>query len=132
VTESEREIAPVRGDKHQALAVFVGQWSAEGESYGSPNQPPEDPKSTAAPWTSSHTGKWHTGEFFVIQDERAVVGAIPIAWPSTTPSSGSYVARRRGSHHRGRCLDSVRGDSTLGGGGSNRYVVRQEIANSRA
>ena len=29
------------------------------------------------PWKSTHTGRWHTGEFFLIQDERAVTGTAP-------------------------------------------------------
>jgi hypothetical protein len=101
VSESDREIAPVLGDKHQALAVFLGQWRAEGESYGSSNQPPEDPKSAAEPWTSTHTGEWHTGAFFLIQDERAVVGGKPFDTLSVLgvdAKTGRYFARAFENH----------------------------------
>lgn len=46
-----------------ALAVFLGDWSAEGISYGADGQ--------GAPWRSVHSSRWHTGEFFIVQDERA-------------------------------------------------------------
>ena len=40
----DSEGAPVHSDKHEALAVFLGRWRAEGESYGSPKQAVEAPK----------------------------------------------------------------------------------------
>ena len=67
----------MRGDPYQALAVFLGQWRAEGKSFGSSNKGVEDSRSAAEPWITTHTGKWHTGEFFLIQDERAVIGGKP-------------------------------------------------------
>ena len=71
------EKPPARGAQHDALAVFLGHWRAEGSSYGSPSQPHDDPRSAAEPWASTHTGRWHTGEFFLVQDERATVGGKP-------------------------------------------------------
>lgn len=50
-------------DEHRALAVFVGDWSAEGTSYGADQ--------TGFPWRSVHTARWHSGEFFVVQNEHA-------------------------------------------------------------
>ena len=44
MTPSETKAVPVRGEAHQALAVFMGRWRAEGESYGSPKQAVEAPK----------------------------------------------------------------------------------------
>lgn len=35
---------------------------------------PDNPKKDAARWESTHTGRWHTGGFFLIQDERARPG----------------------------------------------------------
>ena len=78
MTRRENEAAPVRGERQQALTVFLGQWSADGQSYGSSKQPLEDPRSVAEPWRSTHTGKWHAGEFFLIQDEQAVVGSTSL------------------------------------------------------
>ena len=43
MSRSEIELAPVRDHKHQALNVFLGEWRAEGQSYGSSHQPVEDP-----------------------------------------------------------------------------------------
>ena len=77
MTRSESETPPVRGAKQEALAVFLGNWRAEGTSYGSPNQREDDPKGSGEPWISTHTGRWHTGKFFLIEDERAVVGGKP-------------------------------------------------------
>lgn len=56
MTPRDTEVAPVRGEKHQALAVFLGHWKADGESFGSSNQPVGDPRSVAEPWVSTHTG----------------------------------------------------------------------------
>src|SRR3569833_1606750 len=48
--------------KHAALAVFLGHWTSEGTNYTG------DKKS---PWHGMVSARWHTGEYFVIQDERA-------------------------------------------------------------
>ena len=77
MTASEGELPPERGAQHEALAVFLGRWRATGKSYGIPKQPEDDPKSLAEPWNSSHVGMWHTGDFFLIQDERATTVAGP-------------------------------------------------------
>lgn len=66
--------APKRGAQHEALEVFVGCWRAEGTAYGGPRPTEADPKAAGVPWTSTHEARWHTGKFFLIQDERAVVG----------------------------------------------------------
>ncbi|MHA7241544.1 hypothetical protein [Arthrobacter sp. TMS1-12-1] len=49
--------------ENEALAVFLGDWSATGTAYGADLD--------GAPWRSVHSARWHTGNFFVIQDERA-------------------------------------------------------------
>ena len=33
-----------------------------------------DPKARGAPWVSTHNTRWHNGDFFFIQDERARIG----------------------------------------------------------
>ncbi len=96
MTPSEAKTVPGRGEAHQALAVFLGRWRAEGESYGSPHQTVEDPRSGAEPWVSTHSGKWHTGEFFLIQDERATVGGKPVDTLTVLgvdAATGRYFAR---------------------------------------
>jgi len=91
----------MRGDKHQALTVFLGQWRAEGQSLGSSNQPVEDPRSAAEPWISTHKGKWHTGEHFLIQDERAVFGVKPfdtLSVMGVDGKTGQHFARTFKNH----------------------------------
>lgn len=75
---SERDEAAARtpGVRPDALAAFLGRWRAEGDAYGGPAQSADAPKSASVPWTSTHSGTWHTGEFFLIQDERATVGGM--------------------------------------------------------
>ena len=101
MTQSESEVAPVRGNQHQALAVFLGQWRAEGQSFGSSKQRVEDPRSAVEPWMSTHTGKWHTGEFFLIQDERAVIGGQPfdtLSVMGVDAKTGRHFARTFENH----------------------------------
>lgn len=115
MTQSESEVAPVRGDQHQALAVFLGQWRAEGQSFGSSNQRVEDPRSAAEPWISTHTGKWHTGEFFLIQDERAVIGGQPfdtLSVMGVDAKTGHHFARTFENHGFYRHYD-VFGDGRI-------------------
>ena len=98
---TDKEGAPKRGDQHAALAIFLGRWRAEGKSYGGPNQPDEDPKSTSELWVSTHTGIWHSGDFFLVQDERAMVGGKPfdtLSVMGVDANTGSYFARSFENH----------------------------------
>jgi hypothetical protein len=63
--------APHRGADHDALSVFLGKWTARGTSYGGTDQTADDPKANGDTWLSTHEAEWHTGRFFVVQDERA-------------------------------------------------------------
>ena len=83
MTTSDSETAPMRGVPHEARAAFLGQWRAKGTSYGRPNQPVDDPKRAADPWGSTHSGTWHTGASFRIQDEQATVASIDRVVSST-------------------------------------------------
>jgi Protein of unknown function (DUF1579) len=67
----DNEAAPVRSSAHDALSVFLGEWRAEGMSFGGTDQSGPDPKANGVPWVSTHSTRWHTGDFFLIQDERA-------------------------------------------------------------
>ena len=71
---SAGEVSPTRGPEHDALSVFLGNWRATGTSYGGAAPSGSDPKANGVPWTSTHVGRWHTGEFFLIQDEKAHPG----------------------------------------------------------
>ena len=70
-------IQPVRSQLHDALEMFVGEWRAEGWSYGDPLQSIANPKAIARAWRSTHSAHWHSGRFFLVHDERAHSGADP-------------------------------------------------------
>lgn len=40
-------------------------------SFGGTDQSGADPKANGVPWVSTHSARWHTGNFFLIQDECA-------------------------------------------------------------
>lgn len=72
--EHETDAPPKRGAEHRALEAFIGQWRAEGYSYGNTKQSAREPKALRDSWTSTHEARWHTGEFFLVQVENATVG----------------------------------------------------------
>lgn len=72
-----KQSSPKRGKAQQALEVFLGDWKSEGTSYGGTDQSGADPRANGVSWQSTHTGRWHSGEFFLIQDERAQVDGAP-------------------------------------------------------
>lgn len=53
------------------MAVFLGNWHAEGSNYGGNDQTPANPRASVTPWRSVHSACWHSGEYFIVQDERA-------------------------------------------------------------
>ena len=98
---SNSEAPPQRGAQHDALAAFLGQWRATGQSYGSPKQRADDPKGMPESWKSTHVGKWHTGKFFLIQDERATTGNSPfdtLSVMGVDAETGHYFARAFENH----------------------------------
>jgi hypothetical protein len=100
-TVSDAEAPPTHGAKQEALAMFLGDWKAEGESYGSANQDPGNPKGRPERWVSTHNGRWHTGEFFLIEDERAIVGGKPfdtISIMGLDARTGRYFAQSFENH----------------------------------
>ena len=59
------------------------------------------PKAAPEPWQSSHVAQWYTGEFFLIQDERAIVGGNPfdtLGVLGVDPQSGQYFVRSFENH----------------------------------
>ena len=93
---NDSEAPPRRDDRHEALAVFLGSWRADGDSYGDPQQSEADPKGAPERWVSTHTGRWHPGEFFLVQDERAMVGGHPfdtLSLMGVDAATGRYFAR---------------------------------------
>ena len=92
---------PTRGIKHDALNVFLGSWRAEGLSFGGTDQSGDDPKANSEPWKSTHVGRWHTGDFFLIQDEKALVGGKvfdTLSVMGVDAATGRYFARSFENH----------------------------------
>jgi hypothetical protein len=91
------EQSPVRDAKHDTLSGFLGDWTAQGTSYGGTDQSGSDPKSNGVSWTSTHTGRWHTGKFFLIQDERARLAGTNVfdtlSIMGVDADTGEYFAR---------------------------------------
>ena len=96
----DNEAPPVRGPQHEALEVFLGAWRATGTAYGLPEHPSDDPKSKPSPWVSTHTARWHTGGFFLIQDELANPDQPfhTLSILSVDARTGRYVARSFENH----------------------------------
>jgi hypothetical protein len=110
MTTSNSEAPPTRGAAHDELAVFLGRWRATGTSYGGPKQRANDPKSAGEPWVSTHTGSWHTGKFFLIQDERATTGVAPfdtLSVMGVDAATGRYFARSFENHGFYRHYDTA-------------------------
>jgi hypothetical protein len=104
-----------RGAPHEALEIFMGEWKAVGQAYAAPDQDSRDPKKSSTPWTSTHSARWHTGKFFLIQDERAQVAVQPfdtlsvMGWNADTRS---YYASSFENHGYYRLYD-VRADGKV-------------------
>jgi hypothetical protein len=97
----DNEAVPVRGYMHDALSVFLGEWRAEGMSFGGTDQSGADPKANGVPWVSTHTARWHTGDFFLLQDERAQIGGTSFDTLSVfgvDPDEKSHFARTFENH----------------------------------
>jgi hypothetical protein len=113
LTKHQPHAYPQRGVQHEALECFVGEWTAEGHSFGGPSQDPKQPRANPARWSSTHSARWHTGKFFLIQDERADVGSAfdtlcVMGWDD---QAGCYFARTFENHGFHRHYDvTVQGD----------------------
>lgn len=95
------ELSPNREAKHEALAIFLGDWKAQGTSYGGTEQPADDPKRNGVLWTSTHTGRWFSGEFFLVQEEQAHPGGEAfdtLSVMGVDPQTGTYFARTFENH----------------------------------
>ena len=94
------EPPPERSAKHDALQCFLGEWKAEGISFGGTDQS-GDPKAHGEPWLSTHSAYWHTGSFFMVQDERAKIagnGFDTLSVMGVDPETGDYFARSFENH----------------------------------
>ena len=101
MTTSDAELPPKRGAEHEVLSVFLGKWKAEGKSFGGTVQPERDPKRNGVEWTSTHTGCWHSGEFFLVQEEKAHPGGEvfdTLSIMGIDSETGKYFARAFENH----------------------------------
>lgn len=95
MTTKDSEAMLVRSNAHDALSVFLGKWRAEGMSFGGFDQIGADPKANGAPWVSTHNTRCHTGDFFLIQNERARIGGKifdTLGVMGVDPSDTGYIA----------------------------------------
>jgi len=100
-TAIQDQAPPRRTAAHDALAVFLGDWKAEGTSFGGTGQSGDDPRANGVPWISEHGGRWHTGGFFLIQDEKARVGGAvfdTLSVMGVDPETGECFARGFENH----------------------------------
>lgn len=91
---------PKRSEKHDALDVFLGRWTARGMSFGNTDQSGSDPKANGQAWLSTHEARWHTGSFFLVQDERADIAGYRFDTLSVmgVGDEGEYFARSFENH----------------------------------
>lgn len=96
----QSQTPPERGVHHEALEIFIGDWKAEGQSFGGEQQDVRDPRGAPTRWTSTHNARWHTGKFFVIQDERAQVDGPfdTLSIMGWDDEAGRYFARTFENH----------------------------------
>ncbi len=85
-------------EQHEELAVFLGDWHAEGTSYGGDEQSSNHPHAGATPWNSIHSARWHSGEYFVVQDERANGPFDTLSVMGWDTEAGRYFARSIENH----------------------------------
>lgn len=91
---------PQHNDKHKALSAFLGTWTSRGTSYGGTDQSGNDPKANGEPWLGTCEGRWHTGSFFLVQDERVDIGGARFDTLSVmgVDEDGDYFARSFENH----------------------------------
>ena len=91
---------PQRGALHEALDCFLGKWEAKGTSFGGTEQS-GDSRAHGEPWLSTHEAAWHTGSFFLFQDERATIAGKPFDTFSilgVDPGTGEYFLKSVENH----------------------------------
>lgn len=92
--------ALARNSKHETLAVFLGKWTAHGTSFGGTDQTGDNQKTNGQVWVSTHEACWHTGRFFVVQNERADIagGRFDTLSILGVDDDGSYFSRSIENH----------------------------------
>ena len=126
--------SPRRTDQHEGLGIFVGRWSARGMSYGGTDQSGDDPKAHGETWISTHETYWHTGKFFVVQDERADISGSRFDTLSIlgVQEDGTFFSRSVENHGFYRDYAVTRdGDTWRFDGPTERATVRFEHDRAR-
>jgi hypothetical protein len=126
--------SPRRDSHHEVLNVFLGDWKAEGTSFGGANQTPQSPRGNSTPWTSTHTARWHSGQFFLIQDERAQSRGPfdTLSVMGWDPTAGRYFARTFENHGFYRHYDvTVAGQVWTLDGDTERARIEFELGGTR-
>ena len=73
MTSAPKPKQPKPTAAHRRLDVFIGNWHAEGTSYGD-GQDAADPRAAGVPWTSDESYEWLPGSFFVLHRWDAQMG----------------------------------------------------------
>lgn len=76
MADNDAQSPPFHGPVQEALSVFLGEWRAEGTSFGGTDQS-GPARANGIPWVSTHSTRWHSGEFFLVQDEHAELAGKP-------------------------------------------------------
>lgn len=103
-------------EQHEALAVFIGDWAAEGTAYGADR--------SGSPWRSVHSARWHSGGQFVVQDERANGPFDTMSFLGWDQERGTYFSWSIENHGFNReYLVTVDGDVWTLSGESERATI---------
>ncbi|GLO79992.1 hypothetical protein HTT03_08015 [Sulfitobacter sp. S0837] len=117
------------------LDVFLGEWRAEGTSYGGTDQSGDDPKANGEKWESEHKAWWHTGGFFQIEDECARPGGavFDTHWVrGIDPETGRMFANSFENHGHMRTYELKRdGDNWTLSGPTERATINFSDNNRR-
>jgi hypothetical protein len=114
--------------------MFLGRWTARGSSYGGNYQNGGNPTANGEPWLSTHDAYWHTGQYFLVQDERADINGARFDTLSIMGMNedGTYFARSFENHgfYRNYSVDRNEDLWTLTGD-QERATVRFEAGGTR-
>ena len=92
------EATAVKPQPHEKLGIFLGDWHAVGTSYGGDQQSSDTPHAGATPWSSIHSARWHSGDYFIVQDERANGPFDTLSLMGWDAEAGRYFARSIENH----------------------------------
>ncbi|WP_417770631.1 hypothetical protein [Stappia sp.] len=115
------------------MDVFLGEWEAEGTSFGGTDQSHDAPRANGVRWQSSHKAWWHTGGFFQIEDERARPGGpvFDTHWVrGIDPETGRMFASSFENHGYTRIYELTRNGNvwTLSGAHERATITFSEDA----